>query len=66
MEVDKTIIFHFLDLTKQKSYVTLSSCGSKIDHKKCLPLVHSLLEMNASEPHPHSTPTEDQTHKPFK
>jgi hypothetical protein len=53
----KKLFFHLLDLTIVNSYVILSSCGSKIDHRKFrLTLVQNLLEMSGREPRPQSIP----------
>jgi hypothetical protein len=49
--------FHLLDPTVLNSYIILSSCGSKTDHRKFhLTSVHYLMEMSTRESHPQSTP----------
>jgi hypothetical protein len=48
---------NLLDLTTVNSYIILLCCSSKTDHRKCrLALVQNLLEVNARDPHPQSTP----------
>jgi len=64
----KILFIHPLDLTILNSYIILSSCGSKMDHRKFhLAMVQNLLEMSARKLLLLSSQEEDQTYnKPVK